>query len=163
MDFSAFSGFVAGQWGYLGILVIQLISSSTVFLPLPGLAIIFLYGAMLNPYLVGLFAGTGAAVGELTGYAIGYGGHKLILRTSKNKKIADKIRRLFRRYDYFFVIIFFSAIPFPFDIIGVLCGLSKYDVKRFFVATFIGNSIKFSVVALAGFYGTTWVLKMFGG
>ncbi|MBI4176825.1 MAG: VTT domain-containing protein [Candidatus Aenigmarchaeota archaeon] len=160
MDFSAFSNLIVSQWGYLGILAVQIVSSSTVFLPLPGLAVIFLYGAILNPYLVGVVAGLGAAIGELTGYAIGHGGHGLITR--KNKKFAVKVRSLLNKYNPFFVIIFFAAVPFPFDIVGVMCGLSRYDVKKFFLATFIGNSIKLSIVALAGFYGLPWVLRVFG-
>ncbi len=161
MDFSALSDLLISQWGYLGILLVQLISSSTVLLPLPGIAVVFLYGAILNPLIVGLFAATGSTIGELTGYAIGYGGHRLI--ANRNKKISKKVRSLFHRYKPFFVIIFFSVIPFPFDIVGVVCGLSKYDMKKFFVATFIGNWIKLSIVALAGFHGLPWVLKVFGG
>jgi len=59
------------------------------------------------------------------------------------------------------MIIFFAAIPFPFDIVGVLCGLSKYDAKKFFITTFIGNWIKLTVVALAGFHGVHWILRLF--
>lgn len=161
MDFSAFSNVIAGQWGYLGILTVQFLSSATVFLPLPGLAVIFLYGTILDPYLVGLSAALGAALGELTGYAVGYGGHRLIIK--KNRKIANDARRLFKKYDYFFVIILFSAIPFPFDVVGVLCGLSRYDIKKFLTAVFIGNWIKLSLVALSGFYGIPWILRIFGG
>src|SRR3989338_11117183 len=110
MDFSAFSDLLISQWGYLGILFVQLISSSTVLLPLPGIAVVFLYGAVLNPLIVGLFAATGSALGELTGYAVGYGGHRLII--SKNRGISKKVRSLFHKYNPFLVIIFFTIIPF---------------------------------------------------
>lgn len=161
MDFSALSNLLISQWGYLGILFVQLISSSTILLPLPGIAAVFVYGAILNPLIVGLFAAAGSALGELTGYAIGYGGHRLIL--SRDKKVAKKVRSLFHKYNPFFVIMFFAVVPFPFDIVGVVCGLSKYDIRKFVLAAFAGNWIKLSLIALAGFHGLPWVLKVFGG
>lgn len=161
MDFSAFSNLLISQWGYLGILFVQLISSSTILLPLPGIAVVFVYGTILNPLIVGLFAAVGSALGELTGYAVGYGGHRLII--NRDRKVAKKVRSLLHKHNPFFVIMFFSVIPFPFDIVGVVCGLSKYDVRKFVLAAFAGNWIKLSVIALAGFHGLPWVLKVFGG
>ncbi len=160
MDFSALYLVLVGQWGYVGIFLAQLLSSSTVLLPLPGMAAVFLYGAVLNPVLVGVFAGLGAAFGELTGYMIGYGGHRIILR--RNKQWSKTTKSLFRKYNPFFVIVAGAVLPFPFDVIGVLCGISKYDIKKFFAAVLIGNTIKLTLVAFAGLYGIGWVLKLFG-
>jgi len=161
MDFSALYHVLVSQWGYIGIFLMQVISSSTVLLPLPGIAIIFVYGTILNPLLVGIFAGLGAAIGELTGYAVGYGGHKIVTR--KNKKWAKKTKKLFKKYNPFVVIVVFAATPLPFDLVGILCGLSKYDIKKFFLAALIGNVIRGMVIALAGFYGMSWILGIFGG
>ncbi len=160
MDFPALYYVLVSQWGYVGIFLAQLLSSSTVLLPLPGMAAVFLYGAILNPALVGVSAGLGASLGELTGYMIGYGGHKMILR--RNKEWSKTTRSLFRKHNPFIVIVAGAALPFPFDVIGVLCGISKYDIKKFFAAVLIGNTIKLTFVAFAGLYGISWVLKLFG-
>ena len=61
-------------YGYPGIFVINLLGNATVALPAPSLAIVSVAGSVLNPYLVGLFAGAGSALGELTGYLAGYSG-----------------------------------------------------------------------------------------
>ncbi|MFH0890227.1 MAG: VTT domain-containing protein [Candidatus Aenigmatarchaeota archaeon] len=159
MDFSTLYNLLASQWGYVGIFLVELLSYSTVLLPVPGLAIAFLYGSILNPMLVGLIGGLGAAIGELTGYFVGYAGHKMIIK--KNRKITKDVQNLLKRYNPFFVIIFLGALPFPFDVMGVLCGLSKYDLKKYFVATYIGHTIKLVVLALAGFYGVHWILRIF--
>ncbi len=159
MDFSVLFGILVSQWGYLGIFFAELISYSTVLLPVPGIAIAFLYGSILNPVLVGLFGGLGAAIGEMTGYFVGYAGHKMMIR--KNMKVAKNVQKLLKTHNPFFVIIFLGALPFPFDVVGVVCGLSKYDVKKFFIASYIGNTIKLMIVALAGFYGVHWILRIF--
>ncbi|MFH1105854.1 MAG: VTT domain-containing protein [Candidatus Aenigmatarchaeota archaeon] len=161
MDLSALIGVLASEWGYLGIFFAQLISYATIILPLPGIALVFFYGAVLNPFLVGLFAAFGAAFGELVGYGAGYGGNFILTR--RDKAWAKKTKDWFKKYNPFFVILALASIPFPFDVVGILCGLLRYDVRKFWLAVFTGNFIKLTVVALGGFYGLHWVLKFFGG
>lgn len=50
-------------YGYLGAFLISLLSSATILLPVPGIAVIFALGATYNPYLVGLAAGAGFSLG----------------------------------------------------------------------------------------------------
>ncbi len=159
MDFSLLSNILASQWGYLGIFAASLISSSTIILPLPGAVVVFLYGSILNPVLVGLSAALGSSLGELTGYLAGYGGHYMIKK--KDKKLASRINSALKKHNPFFMIILFAAIPFVFDLVGILCGLLKYNVKRFYIATLVGNFFKQTAISMAGFYGATWVLNIF--
>ena len=51
------------HFGYFGIFLITLIANATVFLPVPGIAMVFTMGAVFNPLLVAIFAGLGAAAG----------------------------------------------------------------------------------------------------
>ena len=69
------------DWGYAGVFVISLISSATIFVPMPGFAIVFAMGAFLNPVLVGIAAGIGSGIGETSGYLAGYAGHDAVMRT----------------------------------------------------------------------------------
>src|SRR3990172_2021379 len=66
-----------GGYGYLGAFLISLISSATVILPVPGMALIFIMGMDYNPWLIGLAAGAGSTLGEITGYVLGYSGQKI--------------------------------------------------------------------------------------
>ena len=60
------------QWGYPGIFLIALLANATVLLPAPGVAVIYAMGAIFgNPFGVGLAAGLGGTIGELSGYLAG--------------------------------------------------------------------------------------------
>jgi len=146
-------------YGYFGIFLISLIESSTIVFPLGFAVVIFTAGALLNPFLVGLSAGLGAAFGEFTGYAIGLGGRKVIEK--KWKKDIKKAEKLFQRYGGFLVIILFAATPLPDDVVGILGGTLKYPLKKFFIASLIGKIILNLALAYGGFYGLNWVLSIF--
>lgn len=47
---------------------------------------------------------------------------------------------------------------FPFDLIGIMSGMSRYDVRKFFLAGFIGKCIKAIIV----FYLVQNGLHIFG-
>lgn len=146
-------------YGYGGVFLINLISSSSVIFPLPTIALIFASGSVLNPILVGLFGGLGAAIGEMTAYLVGVGGKRLIEKKWKNSM--NNIRMLFAKYGGFFIIIGFSLTPFPFDIIGIFSGTIKYPPKKFFLAALIGKILLYSLVSYAGSYSINWILDMF--
>jgi membrane protein DedA with SNARE-associated domain len=147
-------------YGYLGLFLINLIGSSTIFLPLPSAVFVFAAGALLNPFLVALFSALGAVLGEFTGCAVGICGRKVIQR--KWKKWIKKTEKLFKKYGVFWVIMLFAATPLPDDIIGIIVGVSDYPLKKFFIASFIGKLILNLVLAYGGFYGIRWTLHYFG-
>lgn len=147
-------------YGYFGIFLIGLIESSTIVFPLGFSVVIFASGAVLNPFLVGLSAGLGAAIGEFTGYALGLGGRKFIGK--KWKKDIKKVEKLFQKYGGFLVIIIFAATPLPDDVVGIIAGTLKYPLKKFFIAAFIGKTILSLALAYGGLYGIKWILQYFG-
>lgn len=135
-----------GAFGYPGLFLINFFSSATVVLPMPGLALAFAAGATLNPWLVGLAMGTGAAVGELTGYLAGYGGQGLI----ENNPTCQRVQRWMHRYGLW-VLFVMAAIPNPFfDVAGMVSGILRIPVYRFFVACWAGNVTKATVIAVIG-------------
>jgi len=148
------------SYGYVGIFLISLIGSSTIILPLPSAAFVFAAGVILNPFLVGILAGIGSAIGEFTGYALGLSGRK-IMRKKWKKEIA-KVEHLFQRYGGFLVILFFAVTPLPDDVTGIIAGILKYPIKKYFIASLIGKIILHLILAYGGFYGLKWVLHYFG-
>jgi len=146
------------SYGYFGIFLISLIGSSTIIFPIPSAAFVFAAGVFLNPLLVGLFAGSGAAIGEFTGYALGLGGRKVIKKKWKDK--INKIEKLFQKYGGFVMLIVFAATPLPDDIVGLFCGISRYEIKKFFIAVLIGKIILHLILAYAGLYGISWILEI---
>ena len=68
-------------YGYPGIFLIMLMANATVILPAPGVAVVFAMGSVFNPILVALAAGTGGAIGELSGYLAGFSGQAVVENT----------------------------------------------------------------------------------
>ena len=136
------------KYGYLGIFITTLIGSATVILPVPALAIVYVAGSIWNPLLVGLVAGLGDAMGESTGYLAGYAGQGLIE--------SAPLYRWFEKWmlrNGFLTIFFLSVIPNPFfDLAGVAAGASQFPAKWFFLAAWMGKTIKDTAIALAGYY-----------
>ena len=143
--------FVA-QFSYLGVFLLSIASTSTIFFPLPLYAVEFLIAGLgLNPLLLGISAGIGSGIGELTGYFVGVGGRQVLgPKIHRELKKWMAFKELFKKYG-FFVIILTALLPFPFDIIGILSGVGNYDIKKFLLATIIGKTIKTTAIAYAGF------------
>lgn len=139
------------EFGYIAVFISSLVSTSTIFLPFPIYFIIFFAsGIGLNPLLVGILAGVGSAIGELTGYFVGLGGRAVIEKKRRSEsRLIKFFTKLFERYG-FATIAVTSFLPFPFDIIGILSGVGAYDIKKFFVATLIGKTVKTILIAYAG-------------
>ena len=136
------------KYGYLGVFLTALVASATVVLPVPGLAIVYVAGSVWNPILVGLAAGLGDAIGEATGYLAGYAGQGLIEDATIYRYFENWMRR-----NGVLTIFFLSAIPNPFfDLAGIAAGASGFPPKWFFLAAWMGKTIKNVAVALAGCY-----------
>ena len=139
-------------FGYPGIFVIALIANATILLPAPGAAIIYAMGAVFNPWLVGLAAGSGGAIGELSGYLAGFSGQAMIERTD----IYDRIKPWVEKYGGWAILVL-SAIPNPlFDVAGVAAGIAKMPIQTFLFFVWIGQLIKMTLFALAGKYSIEW-------
>jgi membrane protein DedA with SNARE-associated domain len=139
--------------GYLGAFLIMLLGNATVILPVPGLIFVFVMGGALNPLLLGLCAGPGAALGELTGYLVGFGGVAPVQDSA-----------IYRRFDCWMdrfgplVIFVLAVIPNPFfDMGGLLAGASEMPIWQFLLAAWLGKTVQAVLIALAGRYGVNWV------
>jgi len=141
-------------YGYPGIFLIALMSNATVFLPAPGVALVFAMGSIFNPLGVTLAAGTGGAIGELSGYLAGFSGQAVV----ENTEIYEKINPWVQKYGPRAIFVL-SAIPNPFfDIAGVAAGIAKMPIGKFFLATLGGQLIKMAMFAYAGYYSLDWLI-----
>lgn len=138
--------------GLPGITLIMFLSSSTVLLPAPGIAAVGLAGAAWDPVQVGLFAALGSALGEMTGYVVGYGGRQALGRQGGKWWVRGE--RLMRRWG-FLVLLTMAAVPNPFfDAVGILAGSLRYPPAKLFVAILIGNALKYGAAAALGDFAT---------
>lgn len=139
-----FSGL--GAYGYPGLFLVNMLASATLILPIPGMALAFGAGPSLHPILVGLAAGSGATIGELTGYLAGVSGRGVV----EDRALYDRLRAWMERYGLW-VLFVLGTIPNPlFDIAGVIAGAMKIPVWKFLVATGAGKVLKATLIAYAG-------------
>lgn len=133
-------------YGYPGIFVLSFLAYATVFLPAPGVAVIFTMGAVFNPLLVALVAGAGASLGELTGYMAGFSSQPVIERVTIYQRMVEWLKK----YGVFAVLIL-SAVPNPFfDVTGTAAGALKMPIPKFLFWTWIGETLKMLAFAYAG-------------
>jgi len=145
------------EYGYPGIFLIALMANATVFLPAPGMAVVFTMGSIFNPIGVALAAGTGGALGELSGYLAGFSGQAVVGRTDVYNKISPWIEK----YGSWTILVL-SAIPNPFfDIAGIAAGMAKMKLWRFLLFCWIGQIIKMAMFAFAGAYSIDWIASFF--
>ncbi|MFH0956785.1 MAG: VTT domain-containing protein [Candidatus Aenigmatarchaeota archaeon] len=138
-------------FGYAGVFLVSMLSSASIFLPVPGFLFTIAAAPFLNPWVVGIVAGAGSAIGELTGYAVGKGSNRVL--SAKDQKWLKWGERWFTEKRGFLFITIFAATPLPDDVTGILGGMFRYDWKRFLLASFIGKTILNIALALSGFYG----------
>ena len=146
------------QWGYPGVFLIALLANATVLLPAPGVAVIYAMGALFsNPLGVGLAAGLGGTVGELSGYLAGFSGQAVVERMD----IYNRIKPWVEKYGGWAILVL-SAIPNPFfDIAGIAAGIAKMPLRTFIVFSGIGQLIKMTTFALAGHYSVSFLSQFF--
>jgi len=139
------------EYGYLGVFIISLLSAATIFIPAPGWIAVIALGGLLNPYLLGIIAGIGSGIGELTGYMIGNGARTLTRRE------LDIQRKLIKKYGLWIIMVL-AFIPNPlFDAAGLVAGALKIPVWKFMLATIAGRTVRFILLAYFG----AWTLAMF--
>jgi len=148
-------------YGYFGIAAVAAISSATIVIPIVPLEIlVFLAAAQLNPVLIGISAGVGSAIGEMTAYFLARGGEFVLEK--KYKKQIHHIEKLFQKYGGWLIIFIVGTIPvIPFDVMGLFCGSIHYDRNKFFIATAAGKTVRYTAIALAGYFGMHWILGYF--
>ena len=133
---------------YLGVFLAGLIGTSTIFLPVPAFLILMSAAALgLNPLLVAFLSAAGQSLGELTGYAVGVGGKKVLEK--KYSKQLRVVSKWFRK-NGFITIFVFAATPLPDDLVGVLAGFGRYELKKFLLASFLGKICLSLLLAFAG-------------
>ena len=146
-----------GNWGYLGAFLIGLVGNATIILPMPSLILLFALGATFNPVMVGLTGAAGGAIGELSGYILGYSGHGFI----KNNRLYVRAEAWMKRFGSATVFVFAIAPVLPIDIAGIAAGALRLPIWKFLAACFSGKAILYTGLTLATSWGWHWVERWF--
>ncbi|MCC7552575.1 VTT domain-containing protein [Candidatus Micrarchaeota archaeon] len=136
------------SFGYMGAFVISLIGSATIIFPIPSWAVVFIMSKSYNPIILGIMAGLGGGIGELTGYYLGKGGTHLLNKEKKAKQYSEYVNK----YGCLAVFVF-SFLPNPvFDIIGITAGAMHMNIWKFLIAAILGKTFRFILLAYLGMY-----------
>ena len=151
----------AVQYGYFGVFLISMLGALSVFLPIPYTVVIFTLGGLqtFDPLWIAVAAGAGAAVGEFSGYLIGFGGRRVI--GEKYKKKMDFLTKLFRKYGAV-VIFVFALTPLPDDLLFIPLGIMRYNLLRAFVPALLGKFVSNFIIAYSGRLALTFISDLFG-
>lgn len=143
-----------GEFGYLGSFLISLLANATIFVPAPGWIIIAGLAAIFNPWLIGFLAGLGAALGQTTGYLLGYSGRIALKDSLKYQKMAIWMDRWGG-----LIIFLFALIPNPLaDIAGGTAGILRFPFLKFLFFCALGTIPKYIFFALFGGWGLEFLL-----
>jgi uncharacterized membrane protein YdjX (TVP38/TMEM64 family) len=146
------------SYGYPGIFLLSILANATVILPAPGVALTFTFGAVFNPIGVALAAGSGATLGELTGYLAGFSGRGII----EDNPTYRRIDAWTDRYGGWAILIM-AFIPNPlFDIAGAAAGALGMPIRMFLFWVWIGKTLKMLLFAYAGAASIDWLINLLG-
>ena len=132
-------------YGYPAVFLVSLLGNVTLVLPAPSFAIVLLTAGVLNPVWIGLVAGLGAALGEMTGYLAGLSGQGIV----EQRPIFRRIQRWMNKSGLL-VIFGLAAVPNPvFDMGGIIAGMLRMPAWKFFLACWFGKSLRFGLLAFS--------------
>jgi len=157
----------AVQYGYLGIFLISLLGAMSIFVPIPYTIVIFILGGLqdtvgnwvFDPLWIAVAAGVGAAIGEFSGYLIGFGGRKVI--GDKYKKKMDFLTKLFKKYGPIAIFVF-ALTPLPDDLLFIPLGIMRYSLIRAFIPALLGKFFSNLIIAYSGRLSLEIVKSLFG-
>lgn len=136
-------------YGYIGIFLLSIVANATIVIPLPGVVLTSAMATIFNPLGVAIAAGSGAALGELTGYLAGFSGQGVVEKSQRYQKILGWMKNHPRLTDLSILVL--ASIPNPFfDLAGMASGALKIPVWRFLLWVWIGKIIKMLPFAYAG-------------
>lgn len=144
-------------YGYPGIFLISILANATILVPVPGVVFTSAMGAVFNPFWVSVAAGTGAAIGELSGYMAGFSGQAVV----ENAARYDRVVGWMQKYGDITILVL-AFIPNPlFDLAGMLAGVLKMPVWKFLIYCVIGKILKMMIFAYAGGWVITTLESIF--
>ena len=146
--------------GYVSVFVLALISSASIFIPGPGVAVVCAGPALvgLSPLAVAVIGSVAETIGESTGYLVGRAGRNLGIKSNIYWRVEFWVRRL-----GWPAIVIAASVPNPlFDLVGLAAGTARLPYKKFVFSVWIGKLIKSGMIAYSCVYGVRTLTRLFG-
>lgn len=175
---------LAQHYGYLGGFLISIFGGITI-VPVPSLLVVFTLGGVLNPVYVGLLAGLGEALGGVTVYLTGAGGGAVFSKFRPRRRVYDQsgsssdnptsaqpkprsrwqrligwVERRGSSWAVFITSAFVWGLYYP---TSLAAGTLRIGLKRFFLISLVGKTVRGMIVAFGGYGGLRFLLQWLGG
>jgi membrane protein YqaA with SNARE-associated domain len=135
-----------GQLGLIGVFIASMLSHLTVVARDMFIPLFLPLASVYHPVVLGTFAGTGAAIGEVTTYFLGWGVAESIAPPTEAE---DRIARWINKYGLWAVLLV-ALTPLPDTPIVILAGSRKLPFAKLAVVEILGKSALYSVAAVMG-------------
>ncbi len=135
-----------GQLGLIGVFIASMLSHLTVVARDMFIPLFLPLASVYHPVVLGTFAGTGAAIGEVTTYFLGWGVAESIEPPTEAE---DRIARWINKYGLW-AVLFVALTPLPDTPIVILAGSRKLPFGKLAIVEILGKSTLYSVAALMG-------------
>jgi membrane protein YqaA with SNARE-associated domain len=143
-----------------------LFGAVSILLPVPDSLTVFTISGLkvggawvYEPVWIAVAAGVGSAIGEFSGYLLGFGGKRLI--TGRYKKNVDFVVKVFNKYGSLAIFIF-ALTPLPDDVIFIPLGIMHYNPIKVFVPALIGKFLFNLILAYGGRFSIDFIEDAFG-
>jgi membrane protein YqaA with SNARE-associated domain len=137
-------------YGTPALFVLAVAESS--FLPVPPDVLLMALGLSIPKKALryALICTIGSVLGGVVGYGIGYFGYEAlgrpIIELYQGQEVMASIERLYAEYGFLGVLV--AAItPIPYKVFTISSGFFRFEFPLFLVASVIGRSVRFFVVA----------------
>ncbi|MBI4218747.1 MAG: VTT domain-containing protein [Chloroflexi bacterium] len=145
--------------GYTGVFLVNLIGSASLILPVPGAAaacIAAFPDTGLHPFSVGLLAGIGQGIGEITGYLAGKSGQTFVSRNRHYARV-----RAWTLKGGGALLFVFALIPNPvMDLAGIAAGSLGYPFTRFLLFVATGKILRSIGISYGCYYGVEFLTRL---
>jgi membrane protein YqaA with SNARE-associated domain len=147
------------QFSYLGVFIISFIGSVSVIFPIPYTIVIYLLGSFLDPFFIAITGGLGSALGEFSGYTLGYYGRNVVSEERRRKM--DYMVKVFGKYGPA-AIFLFALTPLPDDLLFIPLGVMRYPFWKAFIPALLGKTLMTFIVAYSGQQSIQIIRTLFG-
>lgn len=148
------------QFGYFGVFLVSIIGTASIIIPVPYTLLIFWLGVWgYDPLLLTIAGGAGSAIGEFSGYLLGYYGRRLL--SSERQRKMGYLLKLFGRYGPI-AIFLFALTPLPDDLLFIPLGILRYSYVKAFIPSVLGKLFMCYILAYFGRTQGQLILLLFG-
>jgi membrane protein DedA with SNARE-associated domain len=154
------------QYGYFGIFIASLAGALSIIVPVPDTIAVFTLAGLkigsdwvFDPLLIALAAAIGGAIGEFSGYLLGFGSRKVL--TGKYKKNMDFLGKVFDKFGAI-AIFAFALTPLPDDLVFIPLGTIRYNPIKAFVPALAGKFLMSLIVVYGARFSIGTIRDMFG-